>query len=288
MKKLRYCLEYIAYSFLMFVFEKLPVSAASDLGGFIARTLGPRLAVSRKARRHIHLAFPGISEDETERIVKGMWNNLGRTFAEYPHLETIAQQHIVFTNPEAIEKLEKVSGGCIVFNGHLGNWEVPPAVMAVRGQTIDVIYRAPNNNFIESSLKRMRSLNGRIHTHAKSASGTRALLKALKQGRILGILIDQKYNEGISVPFFGHPAMTSTAFVTMGQKYDCPVVPARIVRTKGLNFEITLYDPLRLFNKNGEPRNPKDVVIDAHRHLEQWITEKPEQWLWLHKRWGNS
>ncbi len=288
MKKLRYFLEYIAFSVLMFVFGILPVDAASATGGWIARSIGPLTGASKKARRHLQKTFPDKADDDINAIILGMWENLGRVFAEYPHLEKIARERVTLITPDNFEHFKTDWKNSILFGGHLANWEVPPVFMDIHHIKTESVYRAPNNTFIERRLQKLRSLKGLIKTHPKSASGTRSMLKSAKNGNIIGILIDQKYNEGISVPFFGIPAMTSPAFVQMGQKMNIPVIPGRIKRTQGANFEVTVKDPLVLFNEDNTPRNIEDVIQDAHKYLEEWITDAPEQWLWLHKRWGDN
>jgi KDO2-lipid IV(A) lauroyltransferase len=70
-------------------FRLLPLDCASALGGTLARRIGPILGVSKHARRNISRAFPELSETEIARVVAGMWDNLGRVAAEYPHLRHI-------------------------------------------------------------------------------------------------------------------------------------------------------------------------------------------------------
>ena len=73
----------------MSIFACLPVDAASSLGGYMARRVGPHIRVSRIAIRNIRASLPDNSEAENRRILDGMWDNIGRTVAEYPHLAAI-------------------------------------------------------------------------------------------------------------------------------------------------------------------------------------------------------
>src|SRR5262245_53290007 len=70
-------------------FKFLPLDSASALGGALALRIGPFLGVSKHARRNVSRAFPELSETEIARVVAGMWDNLGRLAAEYPHLQKI-------------------------------------------------------------------------------------------------------------------------------------------------------------------------------------------------------
>lgn len=123
----------------------------------------------------------------------------------------------------------------------------------------------------------------KIKTYPKSSKGMRDVFAALKNKRHIGILIDQKYNQGLAMPFFGRTAMTSPAFVQLAQKFNCPLHPARVERLKGANFHITVFPKMEI-----EGREVEDVIKETHMMLETWITERPEQWLWLHNRWKNK
>lgn len=277
-KTLRYKLESIGLWLAFMIFRILPPSWASATGGFLARDIAPRLAGSRKALRNITVSLTKSDENAGREILKDMWDNLGRTFAEYPHLKTLSSE--TYTEVIGAENIP-ADGSCIIFGGHIGNWEIKPAVTANRmDKDVSVVYRAPNNPDADRLLDACRKKAGNIQTLAKSVSGMRNLIKDIKGDRTIGILIDQKYNEGIAVPFFDRPAMTSPAFVELAQKFDIPLIPARVERIKDCNFRLTYYPAIETKN-----RDASDVMTDAHTMMEDWIRERPGQWLWLHRRW---
>lgn len=276
MTNIRYLAEALPVHAFFRLCRLLPVSIASDLGGFIGRTVGPRLAASRKAIKHIENSLPHA---EAERITADMWDNLGRTIAEYPHLKTIIENHT-----EIHGYLPENHKQFVFFSGHLANWEMSATgMMHFFGIAPHLIYRAPNNPYVQNLLDECRSLRGEISTIPKSSKGARDMVRALQNGESLGILIDQKYNEGIVADFFNQPAMTSPAFVQLAQKFDLPLIPVRPERVKGCQFKITVYPPIPT-----KGRAIEDVVDDAHRLLETWIEERPGQWLWLHRRWKSG
>ena len=287
-KYIRYAFEAFLLSLLLLIFKILPAKTASDCGGWIGRTIGPKLAASRKALRNLSNALPDLTDDEQENTIAGMWAHLGRVMAEYPHLKTLSRDRTEIVNPDHLRDILSTSeNGVIFFGAHLGNWEInAPAVLMQMDTAIDLSYRAPNNPFSDALLMKMRSMGGRLEAHAKSAQGGKQMMKAMKRGGSLGILIDQKYNEGLSMPFFGIEAMTNPFFVQLAQKYKCALVPIRNERLlDGCRFKLHVYDPVEVFDKNGEPRKIEDVITEAHDLLESWIKETPEQWLWLHRRW---
>lgn len=289
MRNLRYLLEYVFLFVVFAIFRLLPAQRASACGGFIGRTIGSALAASRKARRNVELVFPDISPEEKDKVVMGMWDNLGRIIAEYPHLESLGRNGTVIEGAEKLQKALEERKGAICFGAHLGNWEINSAACLTQlGLAVDISYRAPNNPRADRLLMRARSLGGRIRAYPKSRGGGRNMMEAVKSGHILGILIDQKYREGIAVPFFGREAMTNPFFVQLAQKYGCPLIPIRNIRLRSARFKLVIYDPLKVFDDNGRPRPVEDVIAEAHRILEGWIGETPEQWLWLHRRWKDE
>lgn len=286
MKTLRYAFEAALLHLLFGVFRLLGPERASAFGGWTGRMLGPRMAVSRKARANIALAFPDLPETRREEILRGMWENLGRVVAEYPHLEKLSRDYTEIAGADSLTPLLEGGGPAVFIGAHFGNWEINCAAFLTQlGHEIDLTYREPNNPWTAKLLDRARTLGGRLRGFPKSAESGRAILGSLRDGRFLGILIDQKYNEGVSVPFFGHPAMTNPIFVQLAQRYRCPVIPAKVERLSGCHFRGTFEAPLTLFDAAGNPLPAETVIAEAHSVLERWIRERPEQWLWLHRRW---
>lgn len=286
MKKIRYLLEYLFLSASFALFRALPPDRASDLGGWIGRTVGPRLAASRKALANLRAAIPDLTDSRHAEIIKGMWDNLGRVIAEYPHLTTLARNATTVEGLEILETLRDDGRPGIVFGAHLANWEITGPVLLLQAKLpIGLVYRAPNNPDVAVRLDRARSLNGALKTFPKSLSGMRRFVTHLREGGHAGILIDQKYNEGVEALFFGRPAMTSPAFIQLCQKFDAPLVPFQIVRTGGARFRLIAHPPLAVTDETGAPLPVEVVIARAHALLESWIRQTPEQWLWLHRRW---
>lgn len=279
MKKIRYFFESVVLFLMLGLSKFLPTLTASNLGGWIGRTIGPRLAASRKARANLKMVFPDKTDNDREKILIGMWDNLGRVMMEYSHIEEIAKKHTQIIGIEIFKKNEFTAP--IFISAHIGNWEIcPPAFWLQTGIKVNPVYRAPNNPIADKMLNNKRSVNGALTPIPKSRTGTRMLVKTLQNGEGIGLLIDQKYNEGMKTNFFGHPAMTAVNFAQLSQKFNCPVIPLRIERIKGIDFRITVSEPIDIANKSIE-----EIITQTHSILEEWITEQPEQWLWLHRRW---
>lgn len=283
-KPLRHRLEAALARILLGLMAALPVDAASGLGGGLARLIGPRLGVSRIARRNLTRAFPEKSAAEIETIVAEVWDNLGRVVGEFPHIPFLMQHRVEVVGVENVHLLRD-DGQCGLFiASHFGNWELAGALAAREGLALTVVYRAANNPWIEDIYRRYRA-NAGAGQIAKGPEGAREILTVLKNGGHLGMLVDQKMNDGIPVPFFGRDAMTAPAVARFALKYRCPVVTFKIERLKGAHFRMTLFPPMAL-PQTGDTRADTLAIMTAlNRQIEDWVRQRPGQWLWLHKRW---
>lgn len=285
--KLRHWIEYAVVRSLYGLFACLSIDRASALGGWIGRTIGPRLRLSQRARDNLRTVFPEKSPEEIEHILRGMWDNLGRVFAEYPHLGRIKMydgDRVTVEGAHHVDQLREDGQGGIFFAGHIGNWELASLGATQRGVPLVHVYRAPNNPLVAKLLEKARAPIGGAH-HAKSPAGARALMKALRGGEHLGMLIDQKYNEGIAVPFFGRDAMTAPAIADFYFRFNVPVVPARVERLNGARFRLTVYPPIEFESTGDRDADRLAAMTRVNALFEDWIRDRPEQWLWLHRRW---
>ena len=279
LKKIRYFLEGILLYVLYGFFKLLPPETASNIGGRIAKFIGPKLGSSRKAMKNLKKVFPDKGEEEHKNILSDMWDNLGRVFAEYPHIEYISKNLVEIEGQEHLKEIEK--NPTIFFSAHMANWEIlaPSLLLQLHIEGL-LVYRTPNNPYAAKLVENARQIDPRLGFTTKSEKGVRDMVKELRQKGVLGLLIDQKYNKGLDVPFFNHSAMTSPAFVELGQKFKADLFPLQIKRVNGTRFKMTIYPQMQIENHSVE-----DILHEAHGHLEKWISEEPSQWLWLHQRW---
>jgi Kdo2-lipid IVA lauroyltransferase/acyltransferase len=267
------------------VFSVLPVDSASALGGWIGRRVGPFLPSHKIARQNLTRCFPEKSPAEIKKILTGMWDNLGRVMAEYSHLDTLwATGRIEFVGTEYADLLRDDGKPGLLMGGHLGNWEVGPIACAAFGVPLAVVYRIPNNLYVARLLAHARKAVS-SHTFPKGPNGARLLFKHLHAGGHAGLLVDQKMNDGVPIPFFGRPAMTAPAIAQLGMRLDCPLVPLRSERLGGARFRVTLMPPLTLPRTGDSHADAVVLMTEFNRQLEIWVRERPEQWLWVHRRW---
>jgi Kdo2-lipid IVA lauroyltransferase/acyltransferase len=265
----------------------LPLDWASALGGAVARLVGPHLGITKRARLNLHAAFPELNKAETKALIRGMWDNLGRVMFEYPHLAKIkafaGDGRVEVRGLDNLERALAANRRVILFSAHLGNWEIAALAAGQYGLDIAQIYRAANNPLVDGMLARLRGDFGELIP--KGAVASRRAVAALRHGGHLALLVDQKLNDGIAVPFFGRDAMTAPAPAILALRFDCEVLPVRVERLKGAHFRLTVHPPLPLPRSGDRDADILALMTDVNRTLEGWVRERPEQWFWLHRRW---
>jgi KDO2-lipid IV(A) lauroyltransferase len=261
---------------------------ASALGGFVARTIGPRTGASKRARINLRRAMPELSEARIEEIVRGMWDNLGRVVAEYPHLGKFQVYDpagfvdtVGFIN-RLKETPPRSNENYIFFSAHYGNWEIIPLAMTQAGLKTAEIYRVANNPYVDRLIRRARD---NIGTDLVPKGSGRRAVAALRRGRHICLLVDQKANTGISVPFFGREAMTELVVARLALRFGCRVVPCRAERLKGVKFRLTFEEPMEPVRTGDEEADALALMTRINARIEDWIRERPDHWFWLHRRW---
>lgn len=290
MKRLRHVFEALGFAVAVAVLRLLSVDAASNLGGFLGRGIGPRLPVSARARRNLRLVFPDMGAAEIERIVRGMWDNLGRVAAEYPHLgriTSVESGRVTLVDTDAVLALGDNKEAGVLAAAHLANWEVLAGVATQHGIDITGVVREPNNPLVRPLIDRLRSAAGGGRT-PKGATAAKKAIEVLRSGRVLALLVDQKMNNGIPVPFFGIEAMTAMAPAQLALRFGCPLMAVRTERTGPGRFRITAQGPLTPPGTGDRQEDAAQLTAELNRILEGWIRAKPEDWLWLHRRWPEA
>jgi KDO2-lipid IV(A) lauroyltransferase len=280
-------LEAWAAALLSGAFAALPLDWASAVGGAIGRLIGPRLGISDRARRNVRRALPALSEGEIAGLIRSMWDNLGRVAAEYPHLKNIRVfepgGRVETHGFEHIDRAVAAGRRMIIFSGHIANWEIGMLAAVQYGIPVAQIYRAANNPLVDRMITRFRGDAGELIP--KGAVAARRAIVTLRRGGHLTMLADQKMNDGIPVPFFGHRAMTAPALAALALRFDCDVLPARVERLAGAHFRLTVLPALPLPRTGDSRTDAATLMAQVNAMLEAWVRDRPEQWFWVHQRW---
>lgn len=260
---------------------------ASNFLGWLFKSIGPLFSQNKTVHRNLQLAFPGMGEAEREQIAKQAWESVGRTAGELPHLPKIHPyqgDRVEVVGTEHLDAVEASDKGAVIISGHFANWEVMGAAICLRPVDCLVTYRALNNPYIDRRLNKARHDYG-IGVLAPKGAGTRELMRALSAGRTVALMNDQKFNEGLAVPFFGYNAMTAQGPSRLALKYDVPIVPISTRRVGPARFQVTVHPP---FMPEQSGTAEADLIACVKRitaFIEQEVRGNPGQWFWQHRRW---
>ncbi len=213
------------------------------------------------------------------------WDNFGRTMMEYAVLSRLAKDtdRIAVDGHEALAALAAEGRPAVLFCAHLGNWEIIPQALARLAKPLTIVYRPANNPLVDGIIGEIRSPYT-AGMAPKGSGGARQMLKALGNGEHLIMVVDQKINTGMEVPFFGRGAFTGDAVARFAMRFDCPIFPVRTERLGEGRFKITVEEPWR-FPAGGSDDDVHAALLRINRRLEDWIRARPGQWLWMHNRW---
>ena len=213
-----------------------------------------------------------------------MWDNLGRTFAEFFHVQQILAEQRVALEP--IEKFEAIVAGgpFVVCTLHLGNWELAAQAGQRFGLPLAGVYQKLTNPLVDRWLYERRRPLYPGGLFDKSPATSRALIKLARAGGYPAFVADLREGRGVEVPFFGRPAWSNPFPALIARVAGIPLYAAAVVRTKGAHFVMRI-EPVEV--PRGDDRDADVLATTAalQARFEQFIRDKPEQWMWAHRRW---
>jgi KDO2-lipid IV(A) lauroyltransferase len=290
--KLQTALEYAAARSLLTTLSLLPRSIAVPVGqamGRFAYSLGGRLR--RTGRRNLELAFPEMSGDERTRILRGTFQSLGRLLAEFSHLPRATPESLrLILNCQGLEHLEKAikrGRGVILFTGHLGAWELSSFALSAFGYPLSFLVRRIDNPLVEPLIEKTRTRFGNRSINKSAAA--RPMLRTLKAGGILGILVDlnTQPHEGVFVDYFGIPASTTASLATLALHTEAAVLPVFVPWDAAhRRFVLHVDPPLSITPTGNRQEDIQRITSQFTSVIEEYVRRFPDQWLWIHKRWN--
>jgi len=286
---IRYGAEAAVFFSLIGLFRSLGIRRGSALGAFMGREMFYRTPLSSRARTNLRETFPDMAKDEVESIIREMWDNLGRTIAEYAHLDKLSikgsQPRVEISGLEHVEAAMATGKGILFVSGHFANWEVMPFAGAQYGVQGGEVYRPLNNPFVDRWMVRQRMANGPTEQIAKGPQGTRRIFSLLRGGKAIFLLVDQKTNEGLAVPFFGRDAMTTPVPAAFALKLGAILLPVWNERLDGAHFRMTVDPPIEYRPSGDHNRDVLLLTTKINEMIERFVRRRPSQWLWIHRRW---
>jgi KDO2-lipid IV(A) lauroyltransferase len=268
---------------------------SANFAGALARKVGPLLKEHRLGRENLRAAYPEKSDAEIEKILGGVWDNLGRIAVEFAHLDEFSvagfgspTRDVVTYAPATAARFERIRDGgqaMIGFGAHLANWEIPAVGATLVGIKSAVLFRRPGIAAIGDLIVKLRApLMGELIPTTLEAPVR--LARLLQSGVSVGMLADQHYTRGVEVTFFGRRCLANPLIALLARQTGAPIRGMRVVRNPdGNSFWGEISDevlPARDADGNFDIAGTMQAVTAV---IEGWVREYPEQWLWLHRRW---
>ena len=288
---MRQRIEYFFLWFLVRVLGALPRPLARAAGIALTRIV---YGVHRKLRcvglRNLEIAFPEKNLAERKRILREVFDGMGRQLAEFCRFPKYTKENIaevaVYEGFEAFEEARQRNKGVLFLTGHFGGWEVGSFAHSLYGHPLRIVVRDLDNPLVDAAVKRNRTLHG--NTTVDSREFLRGLLSAMRGGETVGILMDTNMTppQGVFVDFFGVPACTASGLARVALKTGAAVVPAFTLWDPEIGKYKICFEPAIPLLRTGD--SDADVIANTAlftKVLERAVRRHPGQWLWVHRRW---
>jgi KDO2-lipid IV(A) lauroyltransferase len=280
---LRHWLQDRALRGLIWLLLRLPYRWRVPLCGWVlSRVIAPVAGYRRRVRDNLRLVLPDLPPEEARRIARAVPDNVGRTVIEIysgPEFIAHAVSHpLTGGGVAALEAAHQANRPVILVTGHFGNYDASRAALIARGYRVGALYMPMANPYFNRHY--VRAISG-IGTplFPRGRAGLASMVRHLRGGGMLGMLVDQHMRHGEALTFFGRPALTALSAAELALKYNALLVPTYAVRkSDGLSFDIIVEPPI-------PPGTPEAMTQALNDSLEALVRRHLDQWFWIHRRW---
>jgi len=232
-------------------------------------------------------AFPDKSERWINQTTRQVYRNMAMVAAELARIPKLKGEEfnkwVDMTGEENVDRVLARGKGCLVVSAHFGCWEYHGAYAANKGYSVTYVAAQQSNSKIEEVINDLRRSVG-IEILKREYAG-RGVVKALRQNKLLAIMIDQDAGDsGVFVPFFGKPASTTKGVAVFAIKMSASVLVISGHRTAD-GISKSHLRPVDYTFTGDEEKDIEGLTAEITKMLEEDIRKTPEQWLWLHRRW---
>lgn len=289
-------LEYFIVLFFIKFVKIMPEKFTFALLNFFGKIAYIFLAKRRKlAIKNLSLAFKEKSSKEIKNLAYNNFLSIARTVAEILFVLSKKRKSEDFLEDkeDAIKQYENaIKGkeekqGVVCITAHFGNWEILANYFASKGFSLTIIGRRGDNKLIENNITTpFRESFGNLNIHKSEAMN--AMIKTLKNGGRIGILIDQKAgSSGVKTTFFERDCTTTPSVAFLKLKYNPLVIPAFAIREKSGKLRIVFFEPVSYIadDKKTKEEKVKAITQKYNDIFESIVRQYPEQWFWMHNRW---
>jgi len=290
MARLKDYIEYVGAQSGAFFARMMSPPMADRFGAGLGLLMYKILSLRRKvAYDNLSQAMgDSLSEIEIERIIKNVFQNLGRTLIEMSRLGKVTTDDLcrIIIADEIIEYAQQAhegGRGALILSAHFGNWEYLCTWFAAMGYKTDLLVGVQHNPLIHNMISKLRMSTGaRI---IPASTGVRDVLKALRDNHFIAVVADQHNVSGMPIDFFNRKAAFARGPATFALKTGCPLLPV-LMRRERYDRHVIMSDPPIYPQRDVDKEEEiKRITISIARFYEKGIRKYPDQWMWTHRRW---
>lgn len=254
-------------------------------GWLMARVVAPIAGYDKRVRDNLRFVVPDLAETEVARMCRKVPENVGRTLIElYSGRDFVAhvtREPLKGPGLQALDEAHRAGRPVILVTGHFGNYDASRAALIARGYRIGGLYRPMDNGWFDDHYVKAISKIGKP-LFPRGKKGLADMIRFLRSGGMLGMVIDQHMQQGARLTFFGRDALTSLSAAELALKYNALVIPTYGIRKEnGLDFDIVVEAPI----PEGTPEEMTQALNDS---LERLVRMHMDQWFWIHRRWKGA
>jgi KDO2-lipid IV(A) lauroyltransferase len=283
--------EYALFAAGRGALKALPLRSAASLGVCLGSITAAADRINRPvAMCNLEIAFPLWTASQRLATLKAMYRNWGRMAAEWCHLDELTPDNISsFAHYEGMENwkhgLELSAGrGGFLFTGHFGNFELLILAHSLFGHPFSIVHRPLRNSLLDAVAFQLRTSAGNHLIPRKGAA--KEITSIVRQGGVVGLMIDLDVRRGVFVDFFSLKACTTDSLARFAITTGTPAVPVFIVRQdETLHHRIEVLPPLDIVREGDHEEALRETTQRATRVVEDMIRQHPDHWNWIHRRW---
>ena len=286
-KTIKYFFQAIFIYLFFIIIKIIGINSSRKIFSFIFNKIGSLIKSEKIINANLEKFLGSQNIDLKKNIKLQMWGNYGKTFVEYLFLHKFRNMnsHIQIKGEEIIDKIKKNNKPVIFVSGHFANFELMSMELTKRDVKLATIYRPLNNFFLNPFMEYLRKKYICQNQIKKGLIGVKDSIQYIKNNFSVALMIDQRVSEGKKLPFFEHMALTTTMPAQMALKFDLDIVPIYISRNLTNNFEMEIYEPIKILKNEDVEANKLNISIQLNKILEKMISRDPGQWIWTHNRW---
>jgi Kdo2-lipid IVA lauroyltransferase/acyltransferase len=244
----------------------------------------------RIVRRNLQLVYPQWPRERINVVSRRVFHNTAITLLEFLQMASLSRgamlRKVRIQGEKHLLEAARSPRGAIVISAHIGNWEAAHMVTACfLERPVVLVARRVRPHILNQWVNRLRGRFGGVLLD--KAGALPKMARALKGGKLVGILIDQSTlrSEGVEIDFLGYRAMATPSAAILARRFNTPVLPAFCLRQKDGQLTLTVQPPLALARTNDRQADMVENTQIMNDAVAEAIRSQPDQWFWFHKRW---